>query len=126
MGFLIGLWEVKPVQRAIDFIRDEADSPEPRVDPRRTAYVRIQKPKPLLIELRIGGTIHAVGWADVTVERYDTNPKDALAEAVDDYDGYRISHYVEQHPDAAIDEPLAQIDDDAWVEVDPERDLPDD
>lgn len=128
---LIALSVIKPLQRVsklaqnVEEIRESAEAIEEGVDPRRLTFVRIQKPKPLLMGLRIGGQMRGMGWKDVAVEAYETKPKTALAHAVEDYDGYRISHYVEQHPDVELDEPLEQIPEESWEEVVPERDLPD-
>lgn len=64
-------------------------------------------------------------WVDETVDCYNTYPQEALLFAKLDYPEYQISHYVEQHPDAEIDEPLEEIDEESWLKVEPERDLPD-
>lgn len=68
--------------------------------------------------------MHTMTWQDVACARYETYPEEALELALEDYDGYKISHYVEQHPDVEIDEPLEEIGEEAWNEVVPERDLP--
>jgi len=128
---IIVLSVIKPLHRFSKLLKEigkteeAVESIEEGLDPRRTTYVRIQKPKALIMGLRIGGMMRGAAWKDVTVERYDTHPDGALEWAVEDYDGYRISHYCEQHPDAEIEEPLEEINELAWIEVNPEQDLPD-
>lgn len=97
---------------------------EDSVDSQRLVFVRIQEPHTLLVPLRAGGRMWAMGWEDVDCARYETYPEEALEKALEDYDGYKISHYVEQNPDVEIDEPLEEIGEEAWIEVVPKRDLP--
>lgn len=124
IALLVGVEAFGPVVRA--FLGDEgAEAGRKDRDNRRTTYVRIQRPRILVVGLQIGGRMRGIGWKDVTAERYDTYPKAALRQAVDDYMGYRVSHYVEQHPDVEMEEPLEEIHENAWITVNPERDLPD-
>lgn len=96
---------------------------------KRTTLVRIQEPKPLLMGLRIGGQMRGMGWADVEIAKYEKAPGPALEQAVEDYDGYRIAMYREIDPDGNLTvdsiEAHEQIQEQGWVQVNPERDLPD-
>lgn len=129
-GFIISLSVIKPLQRFskiaknVESIRKSAEKIEESVDPRRLVFVRIQEPHALLLKLKIGGQMSTMTWQDVDCARYETYPEEALEQALEDYDGYRISHYIEQHPDVDINYPLKEIDEESWIEVVPERDLP--